>query len=137
MSNLLDYIAWRGDLSFAASPFNEVDNLLFSMLSFVDLAGIVPAEVFPGPVKLGEASRTFFDIHPEGTDFGVLIPAVTNTLFRQAAACRRYREVYVTCFRSELDESLGETVCGGDLSSAGQQPVSCLPGYGRYTGGLA
>ncbi|MBR5445303.1 MAG: DUF2974 domain-containing protein [Clostridia bacterium] len=108
MSNLLDYIAWRGDLSFAASPFNEVDNLLFSMLSFVDLAGIVPAEVFPGPVKLGEASRTFFDMHPAGTDFGVLIPAVTNTLFRQAAACRRYREVYVTCYRSELDESLGK-----------------------------
>ena len=108
MSNLLDYIAWRGDLSFAASPFNEVDNLLFSMLAFVDLAGIVPEEVFPGPVKLEEASRVFFEKHPEGEQFGVLIPAVTNDLFRQAAACRRYREVYLTCYRNELDEEAGK-----------------------------
>ena len=108
MSNLLDYIAWRGDLSFAASPFNDVDNLLFSMLSFVDFSGIVPADVLGGPVKLGDCSRAFFERHPEGTSFGVLIPAITNDLFRQAAACRRYREVYVSCFRDELDEAEGK-----------------------------
>jgi len=108
LSNLMDYIDWRGDLSFAASPFNEVDNLIFSMLSFVDMAGIVPGEVFPGPVKLGEVSRTFFDRHPEGISFGVLIPKVTGDLFRQAAECRRYREVYVTCYRNELDEEEGK-----------------------------
>ena len=104
MSNLLDYIAWRGDLSFAASPFNEVDNLLFSMLAFVDLTGIVPEDVLSGPVKLGDCSRAFFDLYPDGIQYGVLIPAITNELFRQAASCRRYREVYLTCFRDELDE---------------------------------
>ena len=108
MSNLLDYIAWRGDLSFAASPFNDVDNLLFSMLSFVDLSEIVPGDVLGGPVKLGECSRVFFERHPDGCQFGVLIPAITNELFRQAAACRRYKEVYVSCFRDELDEAAGK-----------------------------
>jgi len=104
LSNLLDYISWRGDLSFAASPFNEVDNLLFAMLSFVDLEGIVPGEVFPGPVKLGDCCRAYFEAHPDGEQFGVLIPAVTNELFRQASLCRRYRDVYVTCYRNEVDE---------------------------------
>ena len=33
MSNIIDYIKWRGDLSFSKSSFNEVDGLIFSMLS--------------------------------------------------------------------------------------------------------
>lgn len=33
MSNILDYITWRGDLSFAAAPFNEVDGLILAQLS--------------------------------------------------------------------------------------------------------
>ena len=31
--NIMDYLDWRGDLSFEASPFNEVDNLILSVLS--------------------------------------------------------------------------------------------------------
>ena len=27
MSNLMDYLDWRGDLTFREAPFNEVDNL--------------------------------------------------------------------------------------------------------------
>lgn len=27
MGNILDYLDWRGDLTFEQSPFNEVDNL--------------------------------------------------------------------------------------------------------------
>ncbi len=35
MSNIMDYIVWRGDLDFKIAPFNEVDNLLFSAIAFV------------------------------------------------------------------------------------------------------
>ena len=104
MANLLDYLDWRGDLSFTASPFNDVDNLLFSMLAFVDLSGIVPESVMEGPVKLSECSRRFFEKYPEGIQFGVLIPAITNELFRRSAASPRYSNVYLTCYRDELDE---------------------------------
>ena len=30
MANMMDYLDWRGDLTFTASGFNEVDNLLFA-----------------------------------------------------------------------------------------------------------
>ena len=30
MSNILDYITWRGDLSFSAAPLNEVDGLILA-----------------------------------------------------------------------------------------------------------
>ena len=28
MPNVFDYLAWRGDLTFAQSPFNEADSLI-------------------------------------------------------------------------------------------------------------
>ena len=35
MSNILDYIKWRGDLRFAVAPFNEVDGLILAQLSML------------------------------------------------------------------------------------------------------
>lgn len=41
MSNMLTYMEWRGDLSFQASKFNEVDNLIFSQMCYAPLDGVV------------------------------------------------------------------------------------------------
>ena len=40
MGNIMDYISWRGDLSFEQSQFNEVDNLILACFSYVNLDGI-------------------------------------------------------------------------------------------------
>ena len=37
MSNILDYISWRGDLNFKQSEFNEVDNLILSTFAYFPL----------------------------------------------------------------------------------------------------
>jgi len=39
MANMLDYLAWRGDVSFEASPWNEIDGLLIATLSYLDFHG--------------------------------------------------------------------------------------------------
>ena len=44
MASILDYLDWRGDITFAERPFNEVDNLLLAELSYLDFGGIVPAD---------------------------------------------------------------------------------------------
>ena len=41
MANIKDYLKWRGDLSFKVSPFNEVDNLILSEISYLNLDGIL------------------------------------------------------------------------------------------------
>lgn len=41
MANIMDYIKWRGDLSFKQSEFNDVDNLILSRLSYFCLDGIL------------------------------------------------------------------------------------------------
>ena len=34
MANIMDYMDWRGDLSFEADEFNEVDNLILAQLAY-------------------------------------------------------------------------------------------------------
>ena len=47
MANIMDYLDWRGDLSFSAAPFNEVDNVILCKLCSADLSGIVPPDDDP------------------------------------------------------------------------------------------
>ena len=41
MANILDYLKWRGDLPFSRDPFNDVDALVFSRLSYIPFDGVV------------------------------------------------------------------------------------------------
>ncbi len=65
MSNMLDYLDWRGDLSFTDAPFNEVDNLLLAGISYVEFDDVVPG-FGQGSVRLKDASDTVFR---EKTDY--------------------------------------------------------------------
>ena len=65
MANLMDYMDWRGDLSFFQAPFNEVDNLILAQLVYVEFAGIVPAPGEAGTVTVEEASERFWKTHDE------------------------------------------------------------------------
>ena len=55
----MDYLKWRGDLTFSQDAFNEVDNLLLSFVAYVNLEGL---SVGAGEerVTLEELSRRFF-----------------------------------------------------------------------------
>lgn len=64
MGNIRDYIRWRGDLSFAQSEFNEVDNLILSCLAYLNLDGIEEAQEESG-ISLGELPELFFQMHTE------------------------------------------------------------------------
>ena len=44
MANIMDYIRWRGDLTFSQAPLNPVDALIFSALAYVHYAGQTEAE---------------------------------------------------------------------------------------------
>ena len=60
MANILDYLDWRGDLTLAQAPFNEVDNLILAELSFVDFRDVVPA-VGGGSLPLSDAADAVCD----------------------------------------------------------------------------
>ncbi len=59
MGNIISYIKWRGDLSFEERPFCDIDNLVFSQLSYLHLKGIVPRVGEQGDIKISWAMELF------------------------------------------------------------------------------
>lgn len=62
MGNIMDYISWRGDLSFEQSQFNEVDNLILACFSYVNLDGI-PAVTKQKGIGLKKLTKEFMKLH--------------------------------------------------------------------------
>lgn len=62
--NMLDYLAWRGDLNFAQSEFGEVDNLILCYLVYVNLDGIAPG-MGEEVMTVRSLSERFFERYPE------------------------------------------------------------------------
>lgn len=110
MANLLDYLDWRGDLTLAQAPFNEVDNLILAEVSFVDFSGIVPPPGMGESVPLRTAAEAFFARFPEGEkiDMGVLVPDAIPDMLRKMADSRRFGEMGLNCFVDWLDVERGE-----------------------------
>ena len=106
MPNLMDYLEWRGDLTFTEAPLCEVDNLVFCLLAYVDLEGIVPKDQ-KGTVTVREAAAEYFFSHPANTarPLGLIIPADILTLFRRMAHTRRYRDLLLTGYINEISEA--------------------------------
>lgn len=105
MGNVMDYLDWRGDLTFSEAPFNEVDNLILSQVSYVVMDGIIPDPESKGSITIAEASRAYFLSHTEaeveaGTSFIHLVPL----LFKKMAESRRYKHAKLSCYVNHIDE---------------------------------
>lgn len=55
--NIIDYAKYYGDYTFKDKPFNEVDNLIFSVLSYVNYEGIVKDT--KEKITINEAAKEF------------------------------------------------------------------------------
>ncbi len=60
MSNLFDYLDWRGDLTFGNAPLCAVDALVFSVLAYIRMEDFIPAPPDATPVRLSDAAAEYF-----------------------------------------------------------------------------
>ena len=93
--NILDYIDWRGDITFAERGFNEVDNLIFSELAYLPMDGLVPDE----GITLRELGRRC-------DEAGVSSPWKVNDpipTMRKAAASERFGGVFISDYVNRVD----------------------------------
>ncbi|MBQ7365589.1 MAG: DUF2974 domain-containing protein [Clostridia bacterium] len=94
MANILDYLVWRGDLSFKNAPFNEVDNLILTQLAFMNFDEIMENDrVLP----LREVEKRFFQKYDKATfRLGIYFPAGMAELLSLCAKSCRFGDVLVT-----------------------------------------
>ena len=65
MAGIMDYVVWRGDLSTAERPMNEVDYLILAELSYAKMEGIVPGTDSDETVSINDICRKYVE---QGTE---------------------------------------------------------------------
>ena len=58
MANMLDYLDWRGDITFEKDAFHSVDALILAQLSYLPCDQVVP-DSFSESVTIEEAAAAF------------------------------------------------------------------------------
>ena len=104
MANIIDYIAWRGDLPFSVVPFNDIDSLILCQISYLDFSGIVN-ENFKNCVTLKDAAERFRNAKDfsKRRKVGAMINSLTADLLFAAAASRRFGNVKVCGYTTRFD----------------------------------
>lgn len=115
--NILDYLDWRGDLTFAERPFNEVDNLILSTLAYLKMDGLVPENP--------SASVSIADLPAKYKAAGYDQTAFFNDpypLAEKAADTARFKDVRVSRYmsRTETDEAVQFAAVTFDLGDGTQ-----------------
>lgn len=104
MANILDYVDWRGDLTFDKAPFNDIDNLIFTQLSFIDFESIVPGVNSSTAIRLQDAAKEFFSTRDaDKIEMGVLVPNEIVTLFEKMALTPRYKDLMLKKYINKID----------------------------------
>ena len=105
MGTLFDYITWRGDLSFDEAPLNEVDSLIFSLLSYVEYKDIVAEHPAADSISLQAAALSFTARNPDPkrVSMGLIVPKDIIKLLLAAKECRRFRRIGMKAYVNHID----------------------------------
>ena len=108
MATVSDYLDWRGDISFSDDPFNEVDNVLLSLIAYVDFEGVLDEEK---GMSIGEVCRKYFWIHsPDEIKARDSYVKLVPFLMEKASRSRRYSKTvlhhYVNIIDADADEQM-------------------------------
>ena len=108
MADMMDYLDWRGDLTFEVSGFNEVDNLILAQLVYVEFEGIVPGIDSDDSISLKEASDIFWSQN----DAEEILARVSMTksapfVMEQMAETERFKDIRLSKYINDIsDDSL-------------------------------
>ena len=102
MANIFDYLAWRKDVPFSVSPFNEVDGLVLSELIYADFSGCVPGD--GEKAELTEVRDRFWQRHTKEEimaedSFTKTAPFLMDDMVDGA----RFQDTYVSWFYDVTD----------------------------------
>ena len=105
MSNLIDYVIWRGDLTFSDNKFNAVDNFILSMVTYIDYNKIFVSYNPHVKFNIAQASKEFCANHShEDVHLGLLMPSQNiRKIFELMGRSKRFSNVGISDFVNEID----------------------------------
>ncbi len=119
MSNLYDYLEWRGDLSFGNAPLCPVDALLLSALSYVPFDKVLSPDPKGEPERLSALSERLSALG---------VKSKNEELLQAAAKSTRFGALRLFAAQSELDAERGVQFFAYSLLLPGQMLYVCFRG---------
>lgn len=105
MANLVDYLNWRGDLTFSQCRFNEIDGLILSNLAYVAFDNILPSPWEQEGITLQNASKLFWAEQEEKKilqEFSLI--KMAPFVMRRMAASRRFGSLHLMCYQNSINQ---------------------------------
>ncbi len=106
MSNVFDYIAWRGDLSFAENPMCEVDNFIFCMATYIEYNRIFNNYNPDVKISIKDIAKEFCKIYDAKTvkRMSIIIPWKNiRKLIAKMGQSTRFGNLFISDFTNEID----------------------------------
>ncbi len=119
MSNLLDYLDWRGDLTFGNAPLCPVDTLVLSALSYVRLDEVLSPDPKAEPERLSALAARLA---------ALAVQSKNEEILQAAAKSARFGALRLFAAQSELDKQSGIQFFAYSLLLPGQQMYVCFRG---------
>ena len=115
MGTIMEYLYWRGDLVFSQDPLNDIDTLIFSMLSYLPYKDIVPGVEAKNGISLKDASAQYFSKAPKNTPKTTGINPTASPsldsglldLLRKTADSARFENVQLSGYEENTDFVVG------------------------------
>ena len=104
MANMLDYLVWRGDLSFSEVPITPVDGLLLSTLSYIQFDNMVSKDPYEAPT-LSELSQMFLELPKEAME-SRLRDSRDAALIQALGESKRFGPLHLTAAKELLDDKM-------------------------------
>lgn len=101
MADILDYLDWRGDLSFAAAPFNEVDNYIITKIGTPDYTGFIPADGEKTDIRT--ATELLFAAGAENRGMGPLASKSNVPMLRRLPDTVRFGSLKLSHYVNHID----------------------------------
>ena len=102
MANIVDYIKWRGDLPLSVSPFNEVDNLIFSEFCYMDFENIVPPTPGSG-ISIHDAAEKLKEKYSNDDEYALFDLTEIYNMILLMKDSARYSSMKLSGYVNEID----------------------------------
>jgi len=102
MGNIVDYIKWRGDLSFEQSPLNTVDLLLLSQIPMLNLDNILTDKEIENGFNLNSVVNRYYKIY-KNKQIGLILLGHIAKIVHSYANQNRYKDLYISDYVKIID----------------------------------
>ena len=102
MGKVIDYIKWRGDLSFEIDPLNEIDIALLTQLPLLNIQETYKNNELDKGVSIKDLVNSVYSIY-KNNQIGLIIPGHISEVLYEMANSIRYKDLIVSDFVKELD----------------------------------